>query len=466
MMDLFKALHDSDISENELCDALTIIENYIVRREICSLPTNALNKVFVQIGAEIERDIDAGGISYFDAFQHEILKRTGKSRFPSNQDFMDKFAAYELFNAKREIQKYILERLENFENRERVDVENLVDAGTLTIEHIMPQTLTDTWRDELGDNWELIHSKYKDTIGNLTLTAYNSDYSNSPFLKKKNMPGKGFVASKLSLNEYVKNCDTWGEEQIIERAKILYQKAEKIWWIPKAPYPAESQDEWVEWDEEYDFTNKRISQVDVLGSIIKTVDVTDAYKKIHELLYELDSAAYYTLDSGWFKDSPEGMRKPYQIGQSAYVETNKSSQEKINTIKMVAKLYGLESYEIRFLIQEKADKPRFEIDDESTYDKVSVGKLAYELIAELIRQDKLDLDEIEKLKTKEYTKQLFSATDYPIVADRRDANKGNSNQIRYRKKPLVFKGKELYITTQWFEPNRSDLIRWYKKHLQ
>jgi len=79
MMDLFKALHDTDISEDELCDALKIIENYIVRREICSLPTNALNKVFVQMGADIERDIDADGVTYFDAFRYQILKRTGKA---------------------------------------------------------------------------------------------------------------------------------------------------------------------------------------------------------------------------------------------------------------------------------------------------------------------------------------------------------------------------------------------------
>jgi hypothetical protein len=74
-------------------------------------------------------------------------------------------------------------------------------------------------------------------------------------------------------------------------------------------------------------------------------------------------------------------------------------------------------------------------------------------------------DEIKMLKTKEYTKQLFNHTDYPIIADSREANKGNSKYIRYRKKSLTFKGKDIFITTQWFEENRSDLVSWYKKHI-
>lgn len=81
------------------------------------------------------------------------------------------------------MRKYILERLENFGIRELIDVEKLVDDKTLTIEHVMPQTLSDEWKKHLGENWELIQTKYLNTPGNLTLTAYNSDYSNSLFEK-------------------------------------------------------------------------------------------------------------------------------------------------------------------------------------------------------------------------------------------------------------------------------------------
>lgn len=465
MMDLFKAFHDGDITEDELCDSLIIIENYIVRREICELPTNALNKVFVQLGAEIERDIDADNISYFDAFCHEILKRTGKSRFPNNHDFEDRFQTYDLYHAKPAMKKYILERLENHNNREKVAVEALISSGTLTIEHIMPQSLTDEWKSELGENWELTHSKFVDTIGNLTLTAYNSDYSNSPFQVKKTMAGKGFSSSKLSLNDYVKTCDFWRETQIIERADLLFAKAIEIWWIPETAYTDDAQDEWLDWEEDFEFTNKRITQIAIMDSIIKTVDITDAYRKIHETLYALDPTIYHNSNLTWFSETKSKIRNPYQIGQNAYITTNRSSQEKMNYIKLMAGLFELDSHDLRFLVQEKVERPQLDVDDETTYGNVSVGKLAYELIAKLIQLDKISEDEIVQLKTKSFTKQLFSATDYPIVADSRDANKGNSRHIRYRKKPLTFKGKEIYITTQWFEGNRSDIIQWYKSHL-
>lgn len=467
IMDLFKANAEGYISDDEMCSSFEIIENYIVRREICDLPTNALNKVFVQLGAEIDNDIEDDGMSYYDAFKYEILKRSGKSRYPNDHDFEDKFMVYDLYNAKAAIKKYILERLENYGNRELVAVEQLINDGTLTIEHIMPQTLTDDWKDMIGEKWELVHSKYKDTIGNLTLTAYNSDYSNSPFKVKKAMPEKGFKSSKLSLNDYIKQCESWSEAEIINRARILFKKAIKLWWLPDVQMPdSTDSEEWFDWDEEADVTNKKIVQVTIMESVINTSDVTAAYKVIHEMLYDMDPTMYHNGNFTWFSESEEKLRKPYKIGADAYVETNKSSQEKLSTIRVIAELCKMDSQDIRFLVQEKTGKSKFEINDESTYVNLTVGKLAFELFKYLIEIDAILEDEIEMLKTKEYTKQLFSHTDYPIIADSRDANKGNSKYIRYRKKSLTFMGKDIFITTQWFEGNRIDLVSWYKKHIQ
>lgn len=464
LMDIFKANAEGFISTEELCDAFRVIENYIIRREICDLPTNALNKVFVQLGAEVEKDIEDKGMSYYDALRQEIMKKTGKSRFPNAQEFEDKFMTYDLYNTKSSIKKYILERLENYQNRELVTVEELIDNGTLTIEHIMPQSLTPEWKEMLGEKWELVHTKYKDTIGNLTLTAYNSDYSNSPFKAKKTMPEKGFVFSKLFLNVYVKSCNEWNEDKILERASELFKKASEIWWMPeKLVVENEVVDEWVDWDEDVDITNKRISQVTIMESVINTVDVTAAYKAIHQTLYDLDPTIYHNNQFAWFAKSDTTMRKPCEIGINAYIETNKSSQEKLNTIKAVADLCHLESGDLRFLIQEKPDV--FSLDNESTYSKVTVGKLAYEMFERLIKLNSISVEEIEKLKTKEYTKLLFNHTDYPVIADSRDANRGNSRLIRYRKKALIFNEKEIFITTQWFEGNRDDLVAWYKRHL-
>ena len=205
LFDLFSARDNGFLDDEELLKAFEIIENFIIRREICNLQTNVYNKLFVSIGAEVSGYVEKSEVGYLEAFEYAILSKTGRSRFPNNHDLSDKFMGFELYNAKPAVKKYILERLENFSSKEKIAVEEQIDDGTLTIEHIMPRTLTKEWKDALGENWELIHTKYKDTIGNLTLTAYNSDYSNLPFLKKRDMDGKGFTYSKLSLNQYIKN---------------------------------------------------------------------------------------------------------------------------------------------------------------------------------------------------------------------------------------------------------------------
>lgn len=354
IMDLFKAETNGYITKEKLNKALEVIENFIVRREICSLPTNIFNKLFVQIGAEVDKEIKNNNMDYYDVFCYKLLSKTGKSRFPNNHDFREHFASYDLYNAKSSMKKYILERLENFGNKELVAVEKLIDEKKLTIEHVMPQTLSDEWKQQLGTNWEIIKEKYLNTIGNLTLTAYNSNYSNLSFQKKKTMKEKGFLFSKLFLNDYIKGCNEWGEKEIKKRADILYKKAEKIWWIPEVVEDNEiEKTEWINWDEDVDLTNKKILQVEVMGTLMETKDMSDAYRKIHKSLFELEPIIYYKLNFAWFNQTKEGMRRPYELSESAYIETNKSNQSKFNSIKKIAEAMQLDSNNIRLLMINK-----------------------------------------------------------------------------------------------------------------
>ncbi len=107
--------------------------------------------------------------------------------------------------------KYFFERLENFDKKERVY------TYEYTTEHIMPQTLTEEWEKDLGENFQAIHDKYLHTIGNLTKTGYNSTYSNKSFQEKKGME-KGFKDSPLRLNQGLRDLESFGEEEIKKRA--------------------------------------------------------------------------------------------------------------------------------------------------------------------------------------------------------------------------------------------------------
>lgn len=109
----------------------------------------------------------------------------------------------------------------------------------------------------------------------------------------------------------------------------------------------------------------------------------------------------------------------------------------------------------------------FNINDENTWAEgmLPVAKLFYNLIEELINKSKISADEIENLKTKEFTKKFFKATDYPAVANNVADNMGNSTHKRYRSKALCFNDSDIYISTQFFESDREAVIEWYKNHL-
>ncbi len=151
---------------------------------------------------------------------------TEKQRFPNNDEFKKLFITIDFYNFKRK--KYFFERLENFERNERVYTHEY------TIEHIMPQTLTEEWERDLGENFQAIHDKYLHTIGNLTLTGYNQEYSNNSFQEKRDME-KGFKQSPLKLNQSLKDNSesVFGEKEIEKRANDLADWALKIWTYPK-----------------------------------------------------------------------------------------------------------------------------------------------------------------------------------------------------------------------------------------
>ena len=469
LFDLFEAKEGGLLSDMDMEKAMTYIENYIVRRTICGLPAASANKTFVSIGAEIQKHIENNeneiALSFLDALIYTLTNRTGKSRFPNDHDFSEKFMTFELYNAKPSFRKYVLERLENYNNREYVSVEELIDNKQLTIEHVMPQTLSKEWKRALGENWELIYAKYIDTIGNLTLTAYNSDYSNLPFLTKRDMPEKGFKCSRLQLNNYIKNCEKWGEEQIVSRAKKLVDIAKSIWDMPKTTYNPENEEEWITMDEEVDFTNKQISKFNLFGNIVECDNLTDAYKKINELLYYLDPTIFNGIINSYYSYDRNTLRVAHNIGGKLFIELNASSQRKIEALKKMFDAANIGQEELAFLVQEKKSNHIFDIGNEETFSSLKIGKLAFLLFEHLIRKGRLLADEIEKLMNKEYSMQTFSHhLTYPVLALTRDANKGNSKTLRYYKTPVKFNNVDYYITSQWFEGSREKLIDYYNSH--
>lgn len=467
LFDLFYAKDNQLLTENEFLEALLLVENYIVRRIICLLPANALNKVFIQIGQEVEKYTSSGEVSYIDALKYSLLSKAGKARFPSDNEFSEKFTLYELYNAAPTVRKFIFERLENASSKEKIAVDKQLESHELTIEHVMPQSLTKEWKGALGDNWELIYSKYIDTIGNLTLTAYNSEYSNLPFEKKKALPEKGFNYSKLTLNEYIKSCSSWGEKQIVERAGLLFQIAKKLWEMPDTSFSPETTIEWVYLDDDdYDYTNKIIRKFSFMGETVVTTDITDAFRKISDLLYSLDPVNFVKADKTKIGVESTSFSSTHKLAESVFLSTNLSSSQKISFLRKALKKLGLDFEELKFIVEDKPTAVVFDVNNPETYDVLKVGKLCIELFTNLVRNNLIGSDEIQLLLDKGYTAKTFRGTTYPFLATDRDAYMSASGTKRYAKTPVSIHGCEYYITTQWFKEGREDLIKWYLSHFE
>ncbi|MGL2550592.1 GmrSD restriction endonuclease domain-containing protein [Helicobacter pylori] len=218
LLELYSDYSDGVLSKQDFIPIIYLIESYICRRAVCGLGTNSLNKVFPSFTKKIDKK------QYLKSVEKHFGSLKGKQRLPNNDEFKDLFITIDFYHFKEN--KYFFERLENFNTKEPVNTQEC------TIEHIMPQTLTEEWKRDLGENFEAIHEKYLHTIGNLTLTGYNQEYSNNSFQEKRDME-KGFKQSPLRLNQSLRDLEVFGEEEIKKRANDLADWALKIWTYPK-----------------------------------------------------------------------------------------------------------------------------------------------------------------------------------------------------------------------------------------
>lgn len=228
LMSVFRDARTGIISEQDLNDVIKIIESYIFRRTVCQVAANALNKIFSGAYNEIHK-LRTENQSYADLLTWIIRRRDGSSgRFPDDSDFRTSFETRDFYHIPKANRQYLFDVLENGDSKDSRDIAERISSGELTVEHIMPQTLNHAWEEELGDNAAEVHEIWKNRIGNLTVTGYNSSYSNSSFDKKKDMD-EGFSTSPYRLNSDVKNSDSWTEEEMNARTKRLSQQALDYW---------------------------------------------------------------------------------------------------------------------------------------------------------------------------------------------------------------------------------------------
>lgn len=220
LLELYHDYVTKTLSKDELLLATRMVESYVFRRAVCGIPTNSMNRTFASFSRELKKD------RYLESIQAQFLLLPSYRRFPNDEEFRRDIQTKDLYNSRN--RSYWLRRWENHGRKERVSVDEY------TIEHILPQNanLSPAWKTALGPEWERIQQTYLHTLGNLTLTGYNSEYSDRPFIEKRDMSG-GFAQSPLRLNQGLGSVDSWNEAAIKVRAEALASQAVAVWKAPK-----------------------------------------------------------------------------------------------------------------------------------------------------------------------------------------------------------------------------------------
>ncbi|MEO8380482.1 MAG: DUF262 and DUF1524 domain-containing protein, partial [Acidobacteriota bacterium] len=220
LLELYRDTSAGLLSKADFLGVARFVEAYVFRRAVCAIPTNSLNKTFSTFVKAVKKD------RYLESVEAHFLSLPSYRRFPDDEEFMRKLRQRDLYNFPR--RSYFLRRLENDGRKERLAIDDY------TIEHILPQNknLSTEWRQDLGPEWERVQDMYLHTLGNLTLTGYNSEYSDRPFAEKRDMAG-GFAESPVRLNQGLGQLSAWTEETIRQRAATLAEKAATVWRGPK-----------------------------------------------------------------------------------------------------------------------------------------------------------------------------------------------------------------------------------------
>lgn len=351
LLGMFNLFNENLIDEDTVKKVLLLTESYIFRRIICDYPTNALNKIFAVLYKDIVK-FDNNISDFYEKYLYLLCSRDGKGYFPDDKMFENKLKDKDIYiNFATKNKNYLFERLENYDSLETTDV------SKYTIEHIMPQHLTNKWKDNLGSDAENIHSIWLHKLANLTLTAYNSKYSDNDFITKRDME-HGFKDSGIKLNNYLQQLDKWDLEELEKRNKYLSEKALKIWQKPVSSYiPKSKIEKFYTLDDEIDFTGKKIKSFSFRDNAKENVNGnwTKMLFRVIECLFDENNVIilnlannkelrFYNIDKGVNKD---------RILDNLYIDTTCDTKTKISLLKKLFDLYDIDYNELVFYLKDE-----------------------------------------------------------------------------------------------------------------
>jgi len=343
LMKVYEDYSNSIIKKNTFISILSLVQSFAFRRFILGLPTNALNKIFMNLYDKVEPD------NYLFSIQKSLLQRSGVQRFPRDSETINALKEKDVYNIKPKNRTYLLERLENHQNKEPVIIEGNSD---ITIEHIFPQNPDAKWKIELGsDEYNLIKENYIHTIGNLTLSGNNGKLGNKPFQEKRemNIDGKeqGYIFSRLWLNRDLKEIIKWDKEGIENRANLITLRFIKIWGIPDIQVELETSSDEINIFDAEDPKFKKLEYAIFFNQKLEVTQVAKLYIEVFKQLFDLQPETFFTSDIGKrisLTKTPveDDVRQAVQLNDNYYIEANVDNVGKFDRIKQALTIFGFE----------------------------------------------------------------------------------------------------------------------------
>ena len=331
---LFRVFDDYEngiINKNELARVLKMLLSYSIRRLVCEIGSNTLRGLYKTLYGRVFEQKENKN-TYYDSLVSFFLQQTSKNTIPSDNEFVTALQEKNLYS-KNALCKYLLCAIEN-QGKETLDTENL------SIEHIMPQNknLSMSWQKMLGENWQSVHEKYLHTLGNLTLTGYNSELGDKPFEKKKEKLEETITHIAVLYSD-VKDKSEWNSVNMEKRAKRLAEIILKL-------FPIEQPKTKIEFTDPHyklytlanpdDATYKTVNYFEFLGERVNVSSFAEMVRSIAQILYDMDNSIIDDMAKKheplpeWttpaFSYEEDGVRNPFKLRNcNIYISTGYSA---------------------------------------------------------------------------------------------------------------------------------------------
>lgn len=372
LMEVLRLHQYGKLNTNDVLRIFLITENYLFRRNICEVPTNGLNKIFVNLNKEIIR-YDNTADDYVSKFIYALISKKESGRFPKDNEFRQAFAEKQVYQMRGKYKAYLFERFENYGTIETKDVYTHLDNNIYTIEHIMPQHLTPAWTESLGANAAEIHETWLHRLANLTLTGYNPGLSNNTFIEKRDAKEGGYKASGLRMNQKIATKETWGLPELEERNEKMLNLAMEIWAYPETCFvPSKKEfDSCTLDDENFDFTGRGIAKYSYLGTEQPVTSWSDMFEHVIKFLHQKDKSVLmsiaYSNKKGrdlavYVTNNESALRSALKIDENLYIEKNTSTTLKLSILRKIFALYEADPMDLIFYLKDSETKKTSGVD--------------------------------------------------------------------------------------------------------